>query len=264
VIEVVDAGVLTTVQDAGRPGYAAVGVPPSGAVDRELAEHCNRLVGNPDEAAVLETAGGLVLRAESPVVVASDVESSARSLAAGDILRVDAGDRQWHYVAVRGGFDVEPVLGSRATDTLSGLGPSRVVAGDRLPIGDEPERPPVGETWPMQPPGDVIRITPGPRADWFTPDSLAALAGRWMVSGASRVGIRLEGPPLERAFDRELPSEGLVRGAIQVPPDGAPIMMLADHPTTGGYPVIAVVEPADVAALAQHVVGSAITLRYAP
>jgi biotin-dependent carboxylase-like uncharacterized protein len=263
VIEVVDAGVLTTVQDVGRPGYAAFGVPPSGAVDPQLAAHCNRLVGNPDGAAVLETVGGLVLRAVAPVVVASDVESVARSLALGDTLRIDVGDRQWHYVAVRGGIDVEPVLGSRATDTLSGLGPSCVAGGDRLAVGDEPATPPVGETWPVHPPRDVIGITRGPRADWFTPEALATLAGRWTVADASRVGIRLAGPTLERAIDRELPSEGLVRGAIQVPPDGRPIMMLTDHPTTGGYPVIAVVQPADVAALAQHLVGSAITLRYA-
>ena len=262
-IEIVDAGVLTTVQDAGRLGYAAFGVPPSGAVDRELAAHCNRLVGNPDGAAVLETVGGLVLRAVSPVVVASDVESVARSLASGDTVRVDAGTRQWHYVAVRGGIDVEPVLGSRSTDTLSGLGPSRVVAGDELPIGEEPPTLPVGETWPMRHPRDVVEITRGPRSDWFTSGAVATLAGSWTVSEASRVGVRLAGPPLERAIDSELPSEGLVRGAIQVPPDGAPIVMLADHPTTGGYPVIAVVQPADVAALAQHLVGSAITLRYA-
>jgi biotin-dependent carboxylase-like uncharacterized protein len=264
VIEIVDEGMLTTVQDAGRPGYAAVGVSPSGAVDRELARHCNRLVGNPDGAAVLETVGGLVLCAVSPVVVASDVESVARVLAPGDTLHVDVGGRQWHYVAVRGGVDVEPVLGSRATDTLSGLGPRCVAAGQQLPIGDEPSTAPVGETWPVRPPPDVIRLTRGPRADWFTSEALATLAGVWTVSDASRVGIRLAGPALERAIDRELSSEGLIRGAIQVPPDGAPIMVLADHPTTGGYPVIAVVHPADVAALAQHLVGSTVTLRFVP
>jgi biotin-dependent carboxylase-like uncharacterized protein len=261
VIEVVDAGLLTTVQDAGRRGYAAVGVPPSGAVDRDLAAHCNRLVGNPDRFALLETVGGLVLRAGAPCVVASDLEPVARSLSPGDIVRVGAGIRQWHYVAVRGGVDVEPVLGSRSTDTLSGLGPPPIATGMDLPVGREPAEPPVGETWPVRAPGDVIRITRGPRADWFTAGALTALAGSWTISEASRVGIRLAGPRLERAIDGELPSEGLVRGAIQVPPDGAPIMMLADHPTTGGYPVIAVVQPNDVAALAQHPVGSTITLR---
>jgi biotin-dependent carboxylase-like uncharacterized protein len=261
VIEVVDAGVLTTIQDAGRPGFAALGVPPSGAVDRELAVHCNRLVGNPDGAAVLETVGGLVLRADAPLVVASDVEPVARSLAPGDMVRVDAGIRQWHYLAVRGGVDVEPVLGSRSTDTLSGLGPNRVANGLELPVGREPADPPVGETWPVRAPSDLIRITHGPRVDWFTDGALTSLAGTWTVADASRVGIRLAGPTLERAIDGELPSEGLVRGAIQVPPDGAPIMMLADHPTTGGYPVIAVVHPADVAALAQHLVGTTINFR---
>jgi len=253
--------VLSTVQDRGRPGLAYVGVSPSGAVDPELAAHCNRLVGNDDGAAVIETVGGLVLRAVGPVVVATDVEPVARALGTGSTLHVDVGERQWHYVAVRGGIDVAPVLGSRSTDTLSGIGPAPLERGDVLTVGVEPGVAPVGETWPVRPGGDVVRISPGPRADWFTDAAIADLAGRWAVAGASRVGVRLSGSPLERAVTDELPSEGLVRGAIQVPPDGAPIVMLADHPTTGGYPVIAVVHPADVATLAQHPVGTTVTLR---
>jgi biotin-dependent carboxylase-like uncharacterized protein len=261
VIEIVDPGLMTTVQDRGRSGLASIGVPMSGSVDPALAAHCNRLVGNPDAAAVLETVGGLTLRATVAVVVASDVEPVARTLAPGQTLQVAPGGRQWHYVAIRGGVDVVPTLGSRSSDTLSGLGPSRPRAGDILPVGPEPSTRPVGETWPIRPRDGAVTITEGPRADWFTRDASDALTGgAWTVTDASRVGVRLDGAPLHRTVERELPSEGLVRGAIQVPPDGAPIMMLADHPTTGGYPVIAVVAPDDVATVAQRRVGE--TLRF--
>lgn len=262
-IEVVDAGLLTTVQDRGRSGYSDVGVSPSGAVDRRLAAHVNRLVGNPPDAAVLETIGGLTLRAGSAVLVASDTEPVARSLHAGATIRVAPGGRQWHYVAVRGGIDVVAVLGSRSTDTLSGLGPPPVRNGDRLPVGAEPSDPPIGEMWPLRPVDGRITLTSGPRRDWFTDEAWDILTrADWTVSDASRVGVRLSGPVLERRHRGELPSEGLVRGAMQVPPDGNPIMMLADHPTTGGYPVIAVVDPDSVASLAQRPVGTITRFRH--
>ena len=261
-IEIVDAGLLSTVQDQGRAGHAAVGVPRSGAVDLRLASHCNRLVGNATDAAVIETLGGLTLRAVTPVVVASDSEPVARSLGAGEALTVPAGEQQWRYVAVRGGIDVEPVLGSRSTDTLSGLGPRPLQAGDHLPISVDPRATPVGEVWPLRPADGPVGITPGPRVHWFAEDALGVMtSGVWTVGDASRVGVRLRGPELERVVQGELPSEGLVRGAIQVPPDGNPIMMLADHPTTGGYPVIAVVDPDDVATLAQRRAGEAVRFR---
>lgn len=261
-IEVVDPGLLTTVQDRGRPGYAAIGVPPSGAVDIALATHLNRLVGNPDNAPVLETVGGLTLRAVSSVVVAGDTEPVARSLTPGEEIHVAVGGRQWHYVAVRGGFEVPRVLGSCSTDVLSGLGPAPLQQGDRLAVGPEPAAPPVGDVWPVAVIDRAIALTRGPRCDWFTDGAWdAMLHAEWTVANGNRVGVRLAGHRLDRVVTAELPSEGLVRGAIQVPPDGSPIMMLADHPTTGGYPVIAVVAPADVAAVAQRLIGSRFRFR---
>lgn len=256
-IEIVESGVLTTVQDHGRPGRAHIGVPESGAVDRALAARCNRVVGNIDDAAVLETVGGLRIRAVSAVTVATDVESVARSLGVGDEIELGVGGRQWHYVAVRGGIDVSPVLGSRSTDTLSGLGPPPVRTGDRYRTGAEPSNPPIGDVAPVRTPDAIARVEPGPRLDWFATDTLDWMRSRrWTIGAASRVGLRLIGEPMPRVRHDELPSEGLVRGSIQVPPDGAPIMMLADHPTTGGYPVVAVVHPDDVATVAQLMAGS--------
>lgn len=262
-VEILDAGVGTTIQDRGRPGYAHLGVSASGVVDPGLAATVNRLVGNPGDLAVLETCGNLVVRAVTAVLVASSTAPAPVSLRPGDVctIRPD-GRRAWHYLALRGGIDVEPVLGSRSTDTLSGLGPPPPAAGDLLPVGDEPRNPVVADVAPLPIPVDVARATPGPRADWFA-DGWERLVGEtnWTVTVASRIGVRLRGVRLERRVEAELPSEGLVRGAIQVPPDGDPVMMLADHPTTGGYPVIAVVDPDDVAIVAQRLGGSTLRIR---
>jgi len=170
------------------------------------------------------------------------------------------------YVAVRGGIAVEPVLGSRATDLLSGLGPAPLAEGTVLPLG-RPAGPPArvdGAPQPGPPAELVLRVTPGPRVDWFTARAVRDLTTRaYRVSPASnRIGLRTEGPALERAQDAELPSEGMVLGAVQVPPDGRPVVFLADHPTTGGYPVIAVVRPLDLAAAAQAVPGTPV--RFVP
>ncbi|MCB0968521.1 MAG: biotin-dependent carboxyltransferase family protein [Ilumatobacter sp.] len=261
-LEVVESGMLSTVQDGGRPGWAHVGVPHSGVVDPSLAAVVNRLVGNPGDAALIETVGGLLVRATGPLTIASDTEPVARTVRAGDTIRVPLGGRQWHYLSIRGGVVAEPVLGSRSTDTLSGLGPAPLAAGDRLSAGAEPAEAPHGETVPVHHVVRPARILPGPRLDWFEPDVLEAMElGRWRVTTSSRVGVRLSGHALARVDGRELPSEGLVRGAIQVPPDGDPIMMLADHPTTGGYPVVAVVHPDDVSIVAQTTVGGDVTFR---
>ncbi|AGS68281.1 antagonist of KipI [Streptomyces collinus Tu 365] len=170
------------------------------------------------------------------------------------------------YVAVSGGVAVEPVLGSRATDLLSGLGPAPLADGTVLPLG-VPAGPPArvdGVPRPRPPAELVLRVVPGPRADWFTAGALRDLATRaYRVSSASnRIGLRTEGPALERARTGELPSEGMVLGAVQVPPDGRPVVFLADHPTTGGYPVIAVVRAADLPAAAQAVPGTPV--RFVP
>jgi KipI family sensor histidine kinase inhibitor len=254
-IEVVDPGWASTIQDLGRPGQAVIGVGRSGALDGETMNLVNRLVGNPPDAAVLETAGGLLVRATAAVLVASSDHRGPIALAPGDVARVDpAPGCAWGYLAVRGGVAVDAVLGSRSHDTLSGVGPAPLVAGTVLAVGDDPTTPVAAvDVAPRRPSTRPIRLWPGPRRAWFAAGVLDALvAGPWRVGvDTDRVGMRLEGPVLRRRRDGELPSEGLVAGAVQVPPDGRPVVMLRDHPTTGGYPVIAVVDPDDVSRLAQ-------------
>jgi biotin-dependent carboxylase-like uncharacterized protein len=259
-IEVVIPGIASTIQDHGRTGYAHLGVSPSGAVDPRLASLTNRLVGNPDESAVIETCGGLLLRFTGAALIATSSELAPVSVGPGETYR-PAGDRArlWHYVAVRGGIDVPAVLGSRSSDTLSGLGPEPLAAGRVLQIGAEPQSYVAVDQAPGMQPRDVVRVGPGPRLDWFDPVSFERfVGGAWTVTESSRVGVRLSGVRLARRVARDLPSEGLVRGAVQVPPDGNPVMLLADHPTTGGYPVIAVVHPDDVATVAQTPPGGAV------
>ncbi|WP_035792555.1 5-oxoprolinase subunit C family protein [Kitasatospora mediocidica] len=264
-------GPLTTVQDLGRRGVAHLGVPRAGALDGAAHRAANRLVGNPADAATLETTlGGVTLRAvDGPLLVAvtgapAAVRVAGRPAAwgaavpvpAGAVLEVGAalaGVRG--YLAVRGGIAVPAVLGSRSADLLSGLGPAPLRAGDLLPVGSAPTAGPLPGLVPLPaPPTElVLRLRLGPRADWFTPHApLALAAARYRVAQASnRVALRTEGPPLERVRPGELESEGMVLGAVQVPPDGQPVVFLADHPTTGGYPVIGVVPAADLDAAAQ-------------
>lgn len=262
-IVVVEPGVATTVQDRGRPGLAHLGVPAGGAVDPALAAMVNRLVGNAAGAAVVETAGGLRVTVDRPVLVATDTETAARHLRPGDTVALAAGgDRRWHYLAVAGGVATPPVLGSRSHDTLSGIGVEPIVAGTRLAVGSPEGAPPAVDVAPLAPPHTTVRVGPGPRLDWFEPGSLGAMTGgEWSVVEVSRVGVRLRGVTIVRRDVAELASEGLVRGALQVPPDGDPVMMLADHPTTGGYPVIAVVHPDDVAHVAQCLPAANLRLR---
>jgi biotin-dependent carboxylase-like uncharacterized protein len=275
-VEVVRPGPLTTLQDAGRVGVAALGVPRAGALDPEARRLANRLVGNVPEAAVLEaTLGGVALRALEPLLAAvvgapAPVRVDGRAAAWGAPVRVPAGavlavgaptGGLRCYLAVAGGFTVPPVLGSRSTDLLAGLGPPRLAVGQLLPVG-LPTGPPCWiDPLPLPaPPGELLlRLDLGPRADWFAPTAPRTLdRGRWTVSPASnRVGLRLLGPAFERLPDRgELPSEGMVLGAVQVPPDGQPVVFLADHPTTGGYPVLGVVPAADLTAAAQAAPGT--------
>ncbi|MFD3568632.1 biotin-dependent carboxyltransferase family protein [Streptomyces sp. NPDC058667] len=280
-VGVVRAGALTTVQDLGRAGHAHLGVPRSGALDPAALRLVNRLVGNPETAAVLETTvDGCAVRPRRAVTVAVGgapcpvrvdgrpaAWGTAIRVAAGSVLDVGAAARGVRaYVAFGGGIAVEPVLGSRSTDLLSGLGPAPLVGETVLPLGPEPaargavEAPP----WPGPPDELVLPIRFGPRDDWFTAAALRTLATRgYRVSPASnRIGLRLEGPPLERALTGELASEGMVLGAVQVPPDGRPMVFLADHPTTGGYPVVGVVREADLGAAAQAVPGTPV--RFTP
>ncbi|MFE6714314.1 biotin-dependent carboxyltransferase family protein [Streptomyces sp. NPDC057695] len=278
-VVVVRAGALTTVQDLGRFGYAHLGVPRSGALDPSAARLVNRLVGNPEAAAVLETTvDGCALRTRCAVTVAvggapCPVRVGGRPAAWGRAVRVPAGSvlevgAATHglraYVALGGGVDVEPVLGSRSTDLLSGLGPAPLAEERVLPLGPAPAARTAGRgaadapPWPAPPRELVLRVRLGPREDWFTAAALHTLATRaYRVSPTgNRIGLRLDGPALERARHDEPASEGMVLGAVQVPPDGRPVVFLADHPTTGGYPVVGVVREADLGAAAQAAPGT--------
>lgn len=271
-LTVLSAGSLTTVQDRGRTGHAHLGVPRAGPLDDVAAGLANRLVGNAGDAALLEvTLGGLVVRAGAgrwvavtgaPGPVTVDGTQVAHGepvwLAEGAELRIGtptAGVRS--YLAVGGGIAVPPVLGSRATDTLAWVGPPRVEDGVVLPVGEPAGRPRPHET-PRPPEPGPLRVAPGPRAGWFADGALEALcaASYTVAAESNRIGLRLDGPPLARRADdagrpRELPSEGMVLGAVQVPPSGTPLVFLADHPPTGGYPVIGVVRREDLWQCAQ-------------
>jgi biotin-dependent carboxylase-like uncharacterized protein len=269
-LTVVEPGPLTTVQDLGRRGFAHLGVPRSGALDVAAARYANRLVGNVPEAAVLETTlGGVVLTVSASTTLAvtgapASVTVEGRPRPFAEPVRVVAGETVAvgpavtgvrSYLAFAGGVDAPRVLGSRSTDTLSGLGPPRLTAGARLPLG-KPEGAPHGVDVPVvlgYPDAVRVRVVPGPRLDWFTDDALAHLTATsyTVTPHSNRVGLRLDGPSLPRKDSGELPSEGLVLGAIQVPASGKPLVFLNDHPTTGGYPVVGVVAPDDLAACAQ-------------
>ncbi len=277
---VVRPGALTTVQDGGRPGAAHLGVPRSGALDRGAHHLANRLVGNPERAVVLETT-------VDGVAVSFTGDTLAAVTGALAPVRVDGRDATWSlpilvragqtldvgtarrgvrsYIAVAGGWAVEPVLGSASTDLLSGLGPPPLAAGDVVPIGDVRGPVPPIDVAPYPVPGDDIELVahPGPRRDWLSHAGTATLAdGSWIVTADSnRVALRLRGPAVERARHEELPSEGLVVGSVQALPDGQLVVFLADHPTTGGYPVVAVVEAASLDACAQARPGTRVTFR---
>lgn len=277
-IEIINHGIGSSFQDLGRLGCSHLGVGRSGAADRPSHRLANRLVGNEEDAATIETCGGLMVRLHAPAVVAVtgahgviDVRNGGamavngvEHLAAGAVLTVRAPDEGMrYYMAVRGGFDVEAVLGSRSFDTLAGLGP-RLHAGDHIAIGPDPRTPITTDIGVRPPPSPLIHVWEGPRRDWFTPEAWAILTTQAFVVSPSgnRIGARLSGPPLERVQARELLSEGLVEGAIQVPPDGQPIVMLADHPVTGGYPVIAVVALDDLPSVVQARPGAALRFRH--
>jgi biotin-dependent carboxylase-like uncharacterized protein len=279
-IEVVKSGIFATVQDLGRPGLAAIGVGRSGAADRGSLRLANRLVGNPEHNAAIEaTLGGLVLRFSAHATVAitgapCSVTAGGRaaapnapiSLRPGEELVLGMATRGLRcYIAVRGGIDVPPVLGSRATDTLGKLGPPALSAGMTLPVGQRVLDHPCVDLAPRPglPEEPVLRVTPGPRLDWFTGDALSTLVtGNYTATAdVDRVGVRLDGPALERARSDELPPEAAVPGALQIPPSGQPILFLADHPVTGGYPVIAVVDEADLDLAAQVRPGQRVRFR---
>lgn len=286
-IRVIAAG-STTVQDLGRPGQVAVGVPESGALDPAALRRANRLVGNHEHAAGLETVlGGLVLETAAGRWVAlagagsltvrphrtrgrAHPASVAVWVPPGARIEVDAphiGLRSW--LAVRGGFDAPLVLGSASTDLLCGIG-APLVDGDRIRVGTAIAGPlPPVDIAPQPSPSDdmlVLRAVPGPRDDWFIPASLASLTReRPVESRSNRIGVRLGGEPVLRRPERadvELPSEGTVAGSVQIAANGLPVLFLADHPVTGGYPVAATVVAADLPLAAQARPGQSVRLRF--
>jgi biotin-dependent carboxylase-like uncharacterized protein len=257
-IEILQPGPLTSVQDPfGRPGWRHLGVPVGGAADPWSARLANRLVGNGDGAALLEiTLGEAVIGTERTawMALSGGLRASAGGielprheawrLRPGATVRIRAGDGARGYLAVAGGLTVEPVLGSPSTDLRTGFGglDGRALrAGDRLGVGPVVGRP---VRWTGSLTAGPIQIVPGPH-----PDSIAALEADWTVAvEADRTGARLDGRRLQGG---EVPSLGLSLGAIQVPPDGRPIVMLADRPVTGGYLVPACVIRADIGRVAR-------------
>jgi KipI family sensor histidine kinase inhibitor len=295
-LRIVAPGLQSLIQDLGRYGHSGLGVSAAGALDRASLRRANRLVGNAPSAAAVETvAGGLRVQAvgdqvlavagapseltiETPADVGSDEirprtvpMATPFALLDGETLTVGqpaTGFRS--YLAVRGGVDAARVLGSRSTDTMSGIGPAPLAAGQVFASGGDADSGVVGnpELQPQFPgPGvTVLDVVPGPRADWFDQAALDSFASQeWAVKPQSnRVGMRLDGSPLQRSRTGELPSEGTVAGALQVPPEGLPVLFLADHPITGGYPVIAVVVDSQLDLAAQVPIGGKIRFRWAP
>jgi biotin-dependent carboxylase-like uncharacterized protein len=284
VLQVRAAVGLITVQDAGRPGWAHVGVPRSGALDLPALRLANRLVGNDDDAAGLEitvTGCTIELSATRWVAVTGAVAAltiggraaefgTAALLPAGVPLVVGAalaGVRC--YLAVGGGLTPRSMLGSRSTDLLSGLGPAPLRAGDTVPLGAAPRRLPAGvDGVPTCVPDTAVTLAlaPGPRADAFAAGSLDLLytSTYTVTQDSNRIGLHLAGPRLRAAPDAGLrASEGVPHGGLQVPADGAPLLFLADHPVTGGYPVIGCVPADDLPSAAQAAPGTEIRFRRA-
>lgn len=272
-LEVVNGGLAVSIQDRGRPGHRAIGIPLSGALDPRLMAAANALADNPPDAAVLEiplTGPGLKA-VRGPVRVglagaldARRIDGQGRSLAvapwssvtlfAGDTLLVGNVRHGIAYLAVSGGFQTEATLGSRATYRRAGLGGVRgalLATGQQLPCGLHGGNPwqewrnPTPLPWAAGP----IRLIPGPQQAHFTPEALAALVAEpfRVSSAADRMGMRLEGPTLgHNALGADILSDGVTPGCIQVPANGQPIILLADCQTTGGYPKIGTVISADL------------------
>lgn len=284
-LEILQPGPLALVEDLGRPGLSHIGVTRSGAADRRAHTLANRLVANPDDRATVEvTLGGFTARVHDGngdgvaiAVTGADANPSVNGVPFGTNSIHHAHDGEVislapprsglrSYLAVRGGIDVRPVLGSRSYDVMSAIGPGPLRAGDVLPVGPHTDDFPELDQAPVAAIDDdalELKVAPGPRDDWFVdPDVL--IRTNWQVTNRSdRVGMRLVGMPLEyRSPDRQLPSEGATRGAIQVPPNGFPVILGPDHPVTGGYPVIGVVTDDDIDKIAQARPGRTVRLHW--
>jgi biotin-dependent carboxylase-like uncharacterized protein len=294
-LRVIAPGLMTTVQDLGRPGYQRLGVPPSGSLDPVSMRAANLLVGNAPATAVLEIAfGGLTLAVEADSVrvalagavaridaLAPDGLTSTERLAPlqsarlvrGQLLRIGAlVDSAVAYLAVEGGFALPPVLGSLSTligAAIGGFLGRALRAGDLLPLHQPAaaQREELRMGAPPSPPQQAIRVVLGPQDDYFTPAGLRTLlSATFTVTPArDRMGLRLAGPTLEHSKKGyDIVSDGIATGAIQVPGDGLPIVLLADRQTTGGYPKIASVISADLPAIARLLPGSGVAFRAVP
>lgn len=283
VIEAAGPGV--TLQDGGRHGYLRYGITAAGPMDPLMHATANRAAGNPLDATAIEVStGGLTVTADGgPLGIAmvsrsfritlDDVplpDAVALTLEPGRTLTVRAGSSgAWGYLAVQGRLDVAPVLGSTATHTRSGLGGldgRGLAAGDRLPVAEvrpgtaSPHR--LLAPWLDRDPKE-IRVVLGPQDDYFASDQLNAfLAGPWTVSPrGDRMACFLDGAPLRHAKGHDIVSDGVAMGAIQVPGNGLPIILMADRQSTGGYPKIATVIGPDLGRLAQAQGGTMLSFR---
>jgi len=281
-LEILRTGPLAIVQDLGRVGLAHLGVARSGAADRRSHTLANRLVANPDDRATIEvTLGGFAARvrggdvdiavtgADTHAIAGSTMfgANSIQHVRDGEVISLgvpESGLRS--YLAIRGGIDVLPVLGSRSYDVLSGIGPLPLQPADVLPIGEHTEDYPELEQAPVAAIANQLvdlLVVPGPRDDWLA-DADALVHTVWTASDRSdRVGMRLQGRPLaHRDPGRQLSSEGATRGAIQVPPNGLPVILGPDHPVTGGYPVVGVIADRDIDVVAQVRPGQPVRLHW--
>ena len=280
-IDVVEAGRHSSIQDRGRPGFERFGISPGGVADWFAAAVANRLVGNAPDAALIEaTVSGPTLRWEREMTIAitgADCPDAslpswrATQADAGSVLRLgplEAGLRS--YVAIRGGIEVPVVLGSRSlcASGAFGGGPGRSLRmGDRLAIGAMEEAVPLQDLWPLshrlplRGPWEV-HVIPGPEAGAFDRSALLRLSSTacLVTPAIDRMGVRLDTPGLHLEA-AEVLTTPMTAGAIQVTPSGGLIALLADHPTTGGYPVIATVISADLPLLAQARPGDTMRFR---
>lgn len=281
-LEVLRTGPLALVQDLGRPGLAHLGITRSGAADRRAHTLANRLLANRDDRATIEVAfGGFSARVRGGdvdiAVTGADTDPTVAGVTFGTNSIQHVRDREVislgtpqsglrTYLGIRGGIDVTPVLGSRSYDVMAALGPAPLQPGDLLPIGEPTGRYPELDHAPVATITDdvvEVRVTPGPRDDLFV-DPDVMIRTNWLVTNRSdRVGTRLVGTPLEYRYpERQLPAEGTTRGAIQVLPNGFPVILGPDHPVTGAYPVVGVVVEEDIDALAQVCPGQTVRMHW--
>ncbi len=271
-LKIVEAGILTTIQDAGRWGYQTYGVPVSGAMDWFAFAVANRLVSNAPNSAALEIRSSITLETNERCVIAltgaaAELWIDRRVMPTWTSVFVRAGSfveiksrGGWNYLAIHGGVDVPRVLGSRSTYARAGLG-NVLQTGDEVSVGESlidvvslAGKIVSDSVRAFSSRHSFIRLVLGPHHDWFTSGAIETLTStEYSLTGvADRMGYRLIGAKLERARNEELISCGVPLGAIQIPADGQPIVLMADHQTTGGYPIIATVIRADLPMLAQR------------